>query len=134
MKHYKQFALYTVFALSALVMASPTWAQAISDTLAASLWSMERNTGLGKVTTEMIFNNDGTGKVTRTALKNNVSTHYEDAFSYSIANDRVIIQETIEDQWKGHFGVTRWRLSDGNLVHDVNFRDEIITLRPRKKP
>lgn len=102
----------------------------ISKELTDNIWKMERNTGLGKVITVWMFLNDGTGTAYQKMTRNNESSVSNHHFTYTVNNNQVIVQEEIEKEWEGHFGVTRWKLINHELLGDVKFRQEVITLKP----
>ncbi len=103
------------------------------ETLQQNTWHMTRQTGIGKVETSLTFLSDSAGESNQKVTKSGQTTEYHYTFTYTVQSNRVILQEEIDPEWEGHFGVTRWTLIDGNLIHDVNFRNEVITLIPQPR-
>lgn len=129
----KYLATLTFVLLSTLSIASP--ANELEKLLQDTTWHQTRDTGIGKVVSTWTFDAGGKGKATQKVTKHDKTKQFDHTFTYHVDNNkRVIIQEEIDDAWKGHFGVTRWTLVNGKLIHDVNFRNKEITLTPKTEP
>jgi len=114
------------------VFCSSTWAETIERQLVDSVWKMDRQTGMGKVQTLWLFMQDGSGIAHQKIYSNNRIDTLSHAFTYSTEANRVIVQEEVPEEWLGEFGVTRWTLVNGRLIHDVRFRNKDVFFIPVK--
>lgn len=114
------------FLLVAAACCNVALADGIKDQLVRNVWKMERQTGMGDVTTVWLFFEDDSGVAYQKLASGNEVSTYNHRFTYEIDKGRVIVQEDIEEKWKGHFGVTRWRFAGNRLIGEVKFRNQAL--------
>ena len=77
-----------------------------------------------------IFLADGRGAAYQRIEAHNKVTMKSHVFTYTTDGHRVIIQDEIDKEWEGHFGVTRWNLINKQLVGDVKFLQDTFIFSP----
>lgn len=110
-----------------LVLSWSAWAS--TDHLTGHTWIMQRSTGVGLVETIWNFRADGTGKARLVIKKRGKTSVYNHRFEYSVAGEKIFIQDEIDEQWKGHFGNSTWTFRDNEIIGDVKFREEVLIFR-----
>lgn len=123
MKFIKLF-LYLVFSC---LLAHHSFAGNTQDELVHNVWKMERQTGLGNVKSVWMFFEDGSGVAYQKVSRNRKVSVKHHQFTYSIKGERITVQEEIDKEWQGYFGVSHWKLQDKTLMAEVKFRKEVIT-------
>ena len=109
------------------LLSSHSFAAYPQDELVQNIWKMERQTGLGNVKTVWMFFEDGSGIAYQKVLRDRKVSVKHHQFTYSIKGERITIQEEIDQEWQGYFGVTHWKLQDKKLMAEDKFRKEDIS-------
>jgi len=111
-------------------MINPVYAD-VKHQLVSQLWKKERaSTFEGRLTTLWMFFEDGTGVAYQRFNKHGKIKALNHAFTYTVDKNRVTIQEEIDKEWEGFFGVTHWTLHQNKLIGDIKLGSQQLVFTP----
>lgn len=129
-----RYFLFKLFA--GLILCCFLTANAYADTtrfLIQNTWHMKRSTHMGEISTVFFFHQDGRGVSIQRVFKDNKSSVQQHGFSYTVNNKHLVVQEDIEEPWRGVLGLTKWTITQDKLIGHIRFRGKQITMRRIKK-
>ena len=130
MKTKKTFSVLFLFCLFVGVWSLPAYSD-IQQQLVGQVWKKERaNTFKGDLTTLWMFFEDGTGIAYQRFNRNGSIKTLNHRFTYIIEQNRVTIQEEIDKEWEGLYGVTHWTLQQNQLIGDVKLGKNQLVYTP----